>query len=130
MNKEQIKILVIDDNQDYLFTMKTFLARQGFTVFTATDGKTGIDTIASQMPDIILLDVMMESLYSGFDVCKFVRNDPKLKKTPIIGISGLKDELGVSFDKDRDNEYFSPDAFFDKPVDKDALLKTINDLLG
>mgnify|MGYP006305176347 FL=1 len=130
MNNEQIKILVIDDNQDYLFTMKTFLVRQGFTVFTAPDGKTGIDIISNQMPDIILLDVMMESLYSGFDVCKFVRNDPKLQTTPIIGISGLKEELGISFDKDRDDEYFSPDAFFDKPVDKDALLKTIHEMLS
>jgi DNA-binding response OmpR family regulator len=110
--------------------MKTFLTRQGFTVFTAPDGKTGIDIISNDLPDIILLDVMMESLYSGFDVCKFVRNDPKLHSIPIIGISGLKDELGISFDKDRDNEYFSPDAFFDKPVDKNALLKTIDELLS
>lgn len=130
MNNENIKILVIDDNQDYLFTMKTFLSRQGFTVFTAPDGKTGIDIISNQLPDIILLDVMMESLYSGFDVCKFVRNNPKLQAIPIIGISGLKDELGISFDKDRDDEYFSPDAFFDKPVDKNALLKTIDELLS
>jgi DNA-binding response OmpR family regulator len=130
MNNAQKKILVIDDNQDYLFTMKTFLTRQGFTVFTAPDGKTGIDIISNDLPDIILLDVMMESLYSGFDVCKFVRNDPKLHSIPIIGISGLKDELGISFDKDRDNEYFSPDAFFDKPVDKNALLKTIDELLS
>ena len=130
MTNEHKKVLIIDDNQDYLFTMKTFLSRNGYTVLTAPDGKSGIDLIAHNRPDILLLDVMMESLYSGFDVCKYVRNDPDLRTLPIIGISGLKDELGVSFDKDRDNEYFSPDSFFDKPVDKEALLKEIEHLLS
>lgn len=124
------KVLIIDDNQDYVLAMKTFLTKNGFSVLTALDGKAGIELISQEAPDIILLDVMMESLYSGFDVCKYVRKDPGLKITPIIGISGLKDELGVKFDQERDSEYFSPDAFFDKPVDREALLKTINNLLS
>ncbi|MDZ7762554.1 MAG: response regulator [Desulfovermiculus sp.] len=123
-------VLIIDDNQDYVLAMKTFLSKNGFAVRSAPDGKKGIELIAEQAPDLILLDVMMESLYSGFDVCKYIRKDPRLKEIPIIGISGLKDELGITFDKERDSDYFSPDAFFDKPVDKDALLKTINDLLS
>jgi CheY-like chemotaxis protein len=106
------------------------LTKRGFSVLTAPDGESGIRLISKEVPDIVLLDVMMESLYSGFDVCKFMRNDPGLKDIPIIGISGLKDELGIKYDQDRDSEYFSPDAFFDKPVDKEALLKTMNDLLG
>jgi CheY-like chemotaxis protein len=123
-------ILIIDDNQDYVLAMKTFLSKNGFSVLTAEDGKNGIEVISERKPDIILLDVMMESLYSGFDVCKYVRNNPQLKNIPIIGISGLKDELGISFDQERDGEYFSPDAFFDKPVDRQALLKSVNDFLA
>jgi CheY-like chemotaxis protein len=123
-------ILIIDDNQDYVLAMKTFLSKNGFSVLTAEDGKNGIEVISERKPDIILLDVMMESLYSGFDVCKYVRNNPQLKNIPIIGISGLKDELGISFDQERDGEYFSPDAFFDKPVDRQALLKSINEFLA
>jgi CheY-like chemotaxis protein len=123
-------ILIIDDNQDYVLAMKTFLSKNGFFVLTAEDGKKGIEIISEQKPDIILLDVMMESLYSGFDVCKYVRNNPQIKNIPIIGISGLKDELGISFDQERDGEYFSPDAFFDKPVDRQALLKSINEFLA
>ena len=129
MKSETPKIVIIDDNQDYLFTMKTFLTRNGFEVLTAPDGKRGLDLINSEQPDLILLDVMMEALYSGFEVCKQIRKDPSLSAIPIIGISGMKEELGINFNKYRDAEYFSPDAFFDKPVDKDALLRTIKDLL-
>ena len=92
-------IIIIDDNLDYLFTMKTFLSRNGFNVETASDGTTGIDLIKKLKPGLIMLDVMMETTYSGFEVCRQVRNDAELKKIPIIGISGMEDELGLKFDK-------------------------------
>ena len=128
MGNEPFLIVIIDDNSDYLFTMKTFLTRNGFDVETADDGESGIALIKEKHPDLIMLDVMMETTYSGFEVCRQVRNDPELKKITIFGISGMQDELGVKFDKYEDAEYFSPDVFFDKPVDKDALLAKINEL--
>jgi CheY-like chemotaxis protein len=129
MGNESFTIVIIDDNQDFLFTMKTFLSRNGFKVETASDGESGMELIKQLHPDLIMLDVMMETTYSGFEVCRQVRNDPDLKNIPIFGVSGMADELGVKFDKFKDAEYFSPDEFFDKPVDKDALLAKINDLL-
>ncbi|MBU1343610.1 MAG: response regulator [Proteobacteria bacterium] len=130
MGNKPLKIVIVDDNLDYLFTMKTFLTRNGFEVETVSDGSTGIEFIKKLRPDLIMLDVMMETTFSGFEVCRQVRNDPELKNTPIIGISGMEDELGIKFNKYEDAEYFSPDAFFDKPVDKDALLAKINDLIS
>ncbi|OQY01176.1 MAG: hypothetical protein B6I26_04780 [Desulfobacteraceae bacterium 4572_130] len=124
------KIVIVDDNTDYLFTMKTFLSRNGYKVKTAPDGETGIELIKKEHPDLVMLDVMMETTFSGFEVCKQIRNDADLKKTPIIGITGMEDEIGIIFDKYDDADYFSPNAFFDKPVDKDALLKTIQDLIS
>lgn len=121
-------IVIIDDNPDYLFTMKTFLTRNGFQVETAENGEAGIELIKSKNPDLVMLDVMMENTYSGFEVCRQVRNDPELKKTTIFGITGMQDELGIKFDKYDDAEYFSPDEFFEKPVDKNTLLSRINDL--
>ncbi len=123
-------ILVVDDNADYLFTMETFLTRQGFQVLTASDGQKALDLAENKSPDLILLDVMMEALYSGFEVCRRLRSDAALAKIPIIGISGMQDELGVQIDLQRDADYFSPERFFDKPVNKDELLQAINDLLA
>ena len=129
MEAKDATILIVDDNPDYLFTMKTFLLRNGFRVLTADDGQKALEHVQQEPPDLILLDVMMEALYSGFEVCRRVKNDPSTRDIPIIGISAMKDELGIQFDRSRDAEYFSPDAFFDKPVDKNALLKRIMELL-
>jgi CheY-like chemotaxis protein len=124
------KILIIDDNPDFLFTMETFLKRSGFSTLTAEDGKKGIEIAQKERPDLVLLDVMMETLYSGFEVCKRLKTEPHLKDIPVIGISGMADELGVRYEKERDQEYFNPDAFFDKPVDKQKLLAKIKEFLN
>jgi len=124
------KIAIIDDNTDYLFIMKTFFSRNGYKTVTAPDGKQGMDLIRAEKPDLIILDIMMETTFSGFEVCRQIRSDAALKKIPIIGVSGMADEIGVKFNKTDDAEYFSPDVFFDKPVDKDALLLTIGNLLS
>ncbi len=120
-----LKVVMVDDNTDYLFTMQTFLQRNGFDVYTAEDGQKGLDLIRKEIPDIILLDVMMESLFSGFELCKKLRTEDELKHIPIIGISGMGDELGLNFKQWPDFEYFSPEAFLDKPVDKQRLLELI-----
>ena len=123
------KIAIIDNNTDYLFSTETFLSRNGFKVVTAEDGKTGMDLIKKEKPDIVLLDVMMESLFSGFEVCRQLKSDPELKKIPVIGISGMADEINVKFKGKKDSEYFNPDLFFEKPVNKEMLLSKIKELL-
>lgn len=120
---------MIDDNKDLLFTMSTFLNRNGFDTLTAEDGKAGLELVEKEQPDLVLLDIMMETLFSGFEVCKRLRTNPALKAIPIIGISGMGDELEVKFDEERDKEYFNPDAFFDKPVDREKLLEKIDELI-
>lgn len=119
------KIIIVDDNHDLLFTMETFLSRNGFEVLTADDGQKGLDLIKEVHPDLILLDIMMETTYSGLDVCKAIRSDPNLKDIPIIGISGIGDEMGIQIDKWGDDDYFSVDEFFEKPVDREKLLERI-----
>jgi len=124
MNKPA-KVLIIDDNPDFRFTMETFLKRNGFETLTAKNGQEGLEVIEKERPDLILLDVMMETLYSGFDVCKVLRSNPDLKNIPIIGISAMGDELGVHLDQWGDDDYFPVDEFVEKPIDEEKLLKTI-----
>ena len=99
-----LKIVLIDDNTALLFTMETFLQRNGFEVLTAEDGQSGMDLIKKERPDVILLDIMMETLFSGFEVCKQVRSDEDLKDTPIIGISAMGDELDINYSQWPDYE--------------------------
>ena len=120
-----LKAVIIDDNKDYLFTMETFLSRNGFIVQTASNGKDGLDLVKKELPDVILLDVMMESMLAGLEVCKAVRSDPQLEFIPIVGISGMGEEIGVKYEQYRDEDYFTPDEFMEKPVDKQQLLSVI-----
>ena len=122
---KSLTIVVVDDNADYLFTMETFLKRNGFEVKTAEDGQKGLDLIRRERPDAVLVDVMMETLFSGFELCKQLRMDDELKDIPIIGISGMGDELGIDYKQWPDYDYFKPDEFMDKPVDKQHLLQLI-----
>ena len=120
-----VKVALIDDNEDYLFTMETFLTRNGFTTVTARDAQKGWELIRSAPPDVILLDVMMESTYAGFELWKKLQADAVLKDIPVIGISGMQSDLGVKPGGYPDQDYFHPAAFLEKPVDRDLLLKTI-----
>ena len=123
--EKNLRIVMVDDNTDYLFTMETFLKRNGFEVQTSDDGRKGLELISKETPDIVLLDVMMETLFSGFELCKQMRMNDDLKDIPIIGISGMVDELGIDYSQWPDYDYFKPDAFLDKPVDKQKLLRLI-----
>lgn len=87
------KILVIDDLPENVFMLQDRLEHEGYEVITAYDGFTGIDKAKTQMPDLILLDVMMPEI-TGFEVCKILVNDPQTKDIPIILVtakSGAED---------------------------------------
>jgi CheY-like chemotaxis protein len=85
--------------------------------------------IKKECPDVILLDIMMETLFSGFEVCKQVRADKQLMDTPIIGISAMGDELDINYSQWPDYDYFRPDTFMEKPIDKQRLLQLIPEVI-
>ena len=126
---KKIKIVLVDDNEDYLFTMETFLKKNDFEVLSAKNGEDGIALIKKELPDLVLLDVMMESLFSGFEVCRTIRTDPATKEIPIIGISAMGEALDVEFDQWRDHQYFSPNLFIEKPVDKENLISVMKEVM-
>jgi CheY-like chemotaxis protein len=127
--EKNVKIVMIDDNPDFLFTMETFLKKNDFEVLTAEDGQKGLELIRKERPDVVLLDIMMETLFSGFVVCKALRSDGDLEDIPIIGISAMGEELDINYSQWPDYDYFRPDAFLDKPIDKQRLLRMIPEVI-
>jgi len=77
------KILVIDDLPENVFMLQDRLEHEGYEVLTAYDGKNGIDKAKTELPDLILLDVMMPDI-NGFEVCKNLVSDEKTSSIPII----------------------------------------------
>lgn len=87
------RILVIDDLPENVFMLQDRLEHEGFEVLTAYDGYTGINKVKNELPDLILLDVMMPDI-TGLEVCKILVNDPITKDIPIILVtakSGAED---------------------------------------
>jgi CheY-like chemotaxis protein/MinD-like ATPase involved in chromosome partitioning or flagellar assembly len=77
------KLLIVDDEADTLRLVSLMLERQGYEVLTARDGKTALERVAKDKPDLILLDVMMPDM-DGFEVVKILRSDPQTEDIAII----------------------------------------------
>jgi CheY-like chemotaxis protein len=80
-------LLIADDEPDVLFVLERIFTRAGFTVLTATDGASALQTVRTQRPDVVLTDMNMPGL-TGAELCRAVRDDPRLSGTPVAIISG------------------------------------------
>ena len=85
------RILIIDDEQDILEFVKYNLERDGYEVFTASDGAEGLQKALAVKPHLILLDMMMPVL-DGMETCKAIRNSPLLKNVMVVFLSAVGDE--------------------------------------
>ncbi len=127
------KIMVIDDDSDFLDAVTPILESAHYDVVTAKDPKEGKEKILETKPDLILLDIMMDSLFDGFSLChsiKTAREFRELKKTPVIFVSAVKEMTGSRFQFSPENQGMQgPDDYIDKPVRPDDLISRIERLL-
>ena len=77
------KILIVDDEMDALLALKVALETEGYNIAEAKDGYEAIDKVRSEIPDLILLDLMIPGI-DGFEVCRQLKSDPMYKHIPII----------------------------------------------
>jgi DNA-binding response OmpR family regulator len=129
MKKEKKTILIVDDDIDYLFQMKTGIQEMGFEVITADTQKEAETIIEKTRPDLAILDLMMENQDSGFILCHKVKN--KYPDVPIIIASAVTAETGMIFDvaSQEEQDWIKADLFLDKGIRMDQLHKEINKLL-
>lgn len=124
------KIVVTDDDKDIRTFLKALLEGQGHTVVTAADKDEGMQTIAAEKPDLILLDVMMTKWQDGLDMARELKRDPEFKDTPILMLTGIKDETGISIKGAAGDPTWCPvEGFLEKPIKTDKLLAEVERLL-
>jgi len=128
MNNE-IKILIVDDDLDYIKSIRAILKSKEYTVDTAHNTESAMEKIKKIKPDLILLDIMMDRLDDGFTICYRLKHDPELKKIPILTISAITEKTGFKFSPATDGEYFEADDYVEKPVKPSDLLERIEKLL-
>ncbi len=129
----QSKILIIDDDPDFLKLTSLILKAGSYNVVTAENPKEGKEKLLREKPDLILLDIMLDSIFDGFSLCHDIKTSSKyeeLRDTPIIFVSAVKEKTGSRFAFDSsDHGLVGPDDYIDKPVKPDDLLARIERLL-
>jgi CheY-like chemotaxis protein len=124
------KILVIDDDADFVEAVRLVLERAGHSVEAAPGPDEGVEKIRTCRPDLVLLDVMMPSGYEGFGVARKIREEMGLRSLPLVIVTGVHDRKKVPYRFAPDDQYLPVDVFLDKPVAPDQLLATVGELLG
>jgi len=118
------KILVVDDDKQFLEMMTVRLEATGYAVIVAFDSREGLVKAKSENPDLILLDVMMPEM-DGYEFCNLLKNDKRYSNIPIIICTAMvqKTELETS-------NKVKADATISKPFDHKILISKIEELLG
>jgi CheY-like chemotaxis protein len=117
------KILVVDDDPDFVDITTRVLKAAGYETVTATNGAQALAAMRQERPDLVLLDIMMSTALDGLDVSDEMQNDPELKDLPVIMISSIADtEYAAVFPSD---DYVHMDAWISKPIQPEDLLKKV-----
>jgi CheY-like chemotaxis protein len=125
---EAQRIVVIDDDQDFLEYARIVLESASYEVLTATDAEDGLSLIKSASPDLIITDVMMSYSFEGVSITQAIHDDPTLTDLPVIVITAIV--------RSADTELFPKGAqpanegFLTKPVPPDALLGAVRNCLS
>ena len=124
------KILLIDDDRDFVELNQITLESRGYRIIIAYNGEEGLKKALQEKPDLIVLDVMMSTRTEGFDVARKLREIEELKKIPIIMVSAIRDEMDISGKIKSDKNWLPVTEFIEKPFPPDKLLKKIEQLLS
>jgi DNA-binding response OmpR family regulator len=118
------KVLLVDDESDFVELVKERLESNGFKVVPAYDGKEALEKVDTENPDIIILDIMMPEM-DGFDVCLRLKTDEAHKRIPVIMLTAKFQASDIRF-----AQAIGADAYITKPFEPDALLDKMRELLG
>lgn len=118
---ESKKILIVDDDANIRTLLSVNLTANGYAIETAVDGKDAMEKISKAPPWLIILDVMMPEV-DGWEVCKYVKDDPDLEKVKILMLTARDTQR----DKLIGQKVLKADEYVTKPFDIDVLLSKIS----
>jgi CheY-like chemotaxis protein len=122
------KVLVVDDDPDFVKVTGKVLEKAGHEVVSAANGAKALKSMRQDAPDLVLLDIMMSYILDGLDVSREMAEDPALKEIPVLMVTSLTGVKGTGvFPTD---EYIPVDEWLAKPVDPDTLLRRVDEVLG
>jgi len=122
------KILVVDDDNDFVFYTKTILEQNGYEVISASSGSHGKAVLAREKPELVILDIIMSSVLDGLAMSRFMKEDQAFKDIPIVMVTSIANtDYSSLFPAD---ERIGIDAFLTKPIKPADLTEKIEELLA
>jgi CheY-like chemotaxis protein len=121
------KILIVDDELDVRTWLATFFEDNGYETDTAENGEEGFAKVRAGGIDLITLDITMDT-QSGVRMFRDLQQDPATGNIPVIIITGVASEFKTFIERTKQVE--NPDGYFEKPVDREALLTKVRELIG
>lgn len=122
------KVLIVDDDQDYKASVKSLLESEGYTVIEAECGKDGLQKLVEHKPDVIILDIMMESSVEGYclnHAIKYQAEYAPYRNIPIIMVSSIDATPDERFPMSSEAEMIRPDWYLTKPLEIPRLLSVL-----
>ena len=126
------KILIVDDDLDFIEISRLHLEAKGYRVLSASSGKEGWKMVEKEEPDLIILDLMMEKLDAGMVLSHKVKSHPRFASTPILMLTSISRDTGMDFTPrtEEDLKKLNVDDFHTKPIKGKILLEKVEKWLG
>ncbi|TET16980.1 MAG: response regulator [Candidatus Cloacimonadota bacterium] len=126
---KKYKILIVDDDPDFVLAHRIILEANGYDVVEASNGAEGLQKTREEKPDLIILDVSMDMKDDGFYVSHDIKRDPDISHIPILMVTAIHDKTRLRFDPETDGEYLPVEEFIEKPIEPDVLIEKIKEYL-
>jgi two-component system alkaline phosphatase synthesis response regulator PhoP len=128
MSMRRAKILLVDDDVDFVESTKIVLERE-YEVVIAYDGNQGLQKAREEKPELIILDIIMP-MKDGFSAAEQFKKDPELKKIPIVMLTSYSTQRGGTAIPVSSGYTLEAEDYIEKPVEPDVLLKTVKKYIG
>jgi CheY-like chemotaxis protein len=126
----QKRLLIIDDDPDYVDGIKSILEKAQYKVDAAYNPKDGFAALETGNYDLLLLDIMMGRGAEGVMVARKINKDPNLREIPVLIITGIREQMAFLFPGQAVHPRFLPtDELMEKPVEPSLLLEKVENLL-
>jgi two-component system alkaline phosphatase synthesis response regulator PhoP len=122
------KILLVDDDQDFVEATKMVLESKPYEVIVAYNGDEGLAMARKEKPDLIILDVIMP-IKDGFTAAEQLKKDPELKKIPVIMLTSFSQNVGETSISVGRGMTLDTEDYLDKPVTPQELLQRVEKLI-
>jgi CBS domain-containing protein len=123
------KVLLVDDDQDFVRSTTDLLEAHGYRVISAAEGAAGLQLARRERPDLMVLDVMMATKTEGFEVARRIPSCPELRDMPVMLVTGIRNEMKLGFHLQPDQTWLPVSRVMEKPIDPAAFVAGVADLL-